>query len=168
MFYIIADELFHTVLKDADGEWIISYDNSASPTYVSDDLLKKYQKVKAPDKYIENKDRELSEAEKQRKNMIQPLLDDIQCIKCKKKRIRLAKNIAVQYGTTERRILRLYYQYLSTGMLIKPKPPKSESKNEGILNGLSGISIIQQRKYHYRLHMICCCWPNIQMQMDIY
>lgn len=85
MFYIIADELFHTVLKDADGEWIISYDNSASPTYVSDDLLKKYQKVKAPDKYIENKDRELSEAEKQRKNMIQPLLDDIQCIKCKKK-----------------------------------------------------------------------------------
>lgn len=131
MFYIIADELFHTVLKDADGEWIISYDKSASPTYVSDDLLKKYQKVKAPDKYIENKDRELSEAEKQRKNMIQPLLDDIQCIKCKKKRIRLAKNIAVQYGTTERRILRLYYQYLSTGMLIKPKPPKSESKNEG-------------------------------------
>ena len=59
MFYIIADELFHTVLKDADGEWIISYDKSASPTYVSDDLLKNIKKVKAPDKYIENKDREI-------------------------------------------------------------------------------------------------------------
>ncbi|WP_373261867.1 integrase catalytic domain-containing protein [Hungatella hathewayi] len=130
MFYMIGLERFHTVLKEEGGEWIISYDQPSAPLWVSEELLQMYQNITVPEKYLINRRKEISEAEKRRMEMIQPLIADEQCIKCKKRRRMEARKISQNHQTTEKRILRLYYQYLATGTLLKVKEPRKRDDSQ--------------------------------------
>lgn len=132
MFYLICDEVWKTVLKTDDGEWLVSFTNPSAPKYVSDESLRIYQKCEPPKEYLENieKQNQISKAQEERKRLIKPLLDDKTCIVDKKKRGMVAKCLADEFGTTKKRILNLYYKYLGRQTLMEPKNrKKKENEN---------------------------------------
>ena len=131
MFYSICDEIWKTVLKTEDGEWLISFSNPSAPKYVSDETLRFYETCEPPKEYLKNVENEsqMSKAQRFRKSLIQPLLDDQIYITDKKKRQMMAIYLANEFGTTGRRILNLYYRYLGRHILIEPKN-KRQKENE--------------------------------------
>ena len=92
MFYIICDEMWRTVLRTEEGEWLISFTNPCAPKYVTDETLGIYKKCEPPQEYLQNLRNEshMSKAQKLRKDLIQPLLDDSVYIMDKKKRREMA------------------------------------------------------------------------------
>lgn len=110
MFFEIAGEVYRVVLKGEKGIWAVSYDDPKSPQFISFEAFNLYEKVKAPYLY---KDEILSEAQKYRMDLIRSFLDDTRFITDSNYRRREAEKVAKSYGTTPKRILHLYYTYLS-------------------------------------------------------
>lgn len=123
--------MWRTVLRTEEGEWLISFTNPCAPKYVTDETLGIYKKCEPPQEYLQNLRNEshMSKAQKLRKDLIQPLLDDSVYIMDKKKRREMAEHLASNAGTTTKRILGLYYRYLSRHTLIEPKN-KKKKENE--------------------------------------
>lgn len=131
MFYSICDEVWKTVLRVEGGEWLVSFTNPSAPEYVSDETLSTYKKCVPPKEYLINveKEKHMSEAQKNRKDLISPLLENPSYITNKKERRILATQLAKNAGTTQRRVLSLYYKYLGRHTLIEPKNIK-QKENE--------------------------------------
>ena len=72
----------------------------------------------------------MSKAQYERLAIIQPLLDERQCICDKVIRREIAAKVAQIHHTSIRRVLRLYYRYLATGVLVAGKPSRKPTKNE--------------------------------------
>ena len=129
MFLDVNGELHRIVKQEAAGAWVISYNNPGPPQFVLQAELDTYPRVATPeDSYQSAKKEQLSEAEQERLELIQPLLDDEQCIKDRFHRGDVARETAALYETTSRRILQLYYRYLATGILIRKKELKSRGR----------------------------------------
>ena len=130
-FYQNTGLIFREVKRTDVGSWLICCSSPTSaPFFVEQNSLTQYKSIEAPEQYMETLRpyRNLTSAEISRLCLIQPLLDDEDCITNRRQRKLLAEVIAKNNKTTVRRILRLYYQYLSTGVLVS-KRDKKETRN---------------------------------------
>lgn len=117
-----AGRIFRILKKTACGAWLIDYAAPKTPFFVDDEALEQYQRIPSPKKYLESGSREeRTRAQEERLRLISPLLEDERCIEDKTYRCDLAGKIAGQNQTTARRILRLYYRYMATGVLTESK-----------------------------------------------
>lgn len=115
-----TSEVFRVLQKVDGGVWLISYDEPAAPLFVSstDDL----KRIETPTSFLAAQQRTLTQAEQGRLALIQPLLDDEGCITNRGYRLSMAKEVSASARTTTKRILRIYYRYLATGILgCRPK-----------------------------------------------
>lgn len=124
-----AGSRYRVLLQKESGNWLICYDDPVSPFFVDSLAFENYLRIETPEKFLLHwNNASLSEAEKKRLDLIQPLLDDELCISDKKHRLILAKECASRGNSTSRRVLRLYYRRLATGVLTEKKP--REIRNE--------------------------------------
>ena len=125
MFIYASGERYRILLEDdaenlnnlcyCHGVWAISIDKPSEPVFFSEENLKHYERIAAPDlKEVLNLNT-ATEAQKKRYYLIEPLLEDSSYIYDKKKRQMKVKEIAEQKGTTVRRINRLLFRYWATG-----------------------------------------------------
>jgi hypothetical protein len=123
VFYEISGEVFRMICHDDDGEWLISYDTPSTPVFVSNEALLDYRRVEPPKEYVSNIERGdcISQPQRVRLEMIQPLLEDDKCIYDRNHRNTLCQDISEKNNTTKKRILRLYYKYLAKKTLIESK-----------------------------------------------
>ena len=111
------------------GCWLVACDDPAAPFFVSALGMDAYQRIETPEEFLQHWGKEVvTAAEQKRLELIQPLLDDELCIADKAHRLSLAKEIAVKSGTTGRRVLRLYYRYLATGIFVESKERHAQNK----------------------------------------
>lgn len=115
-------QVFRLLLQGNDGAWLIDYDSPAQPFWVDIEKIERMTRITAPEEFMIVMGKEqVSDAEKERKNLIKPLLDNELFIKNKAHRLAVAREIAEANHTTTKRILRIYYRYLATGILLKRK-----------------------------------------------
>jgi len=114
-------ERYRVLLHDEFALWLISFDSPAQPFCVVSSEMSEFQRVETPEDF-ECGDRMTSMAQQTRLQLIQPLLDAGPIgITERQQRGQIARQIATEQHTSERRILRLYYKYLATGRLTAPK-----------------------------------------------
>lgn len=116
MFYKITGEIYREILSQEDGTWIISYDYPQSPVFISANQIMNYRKVAAPKQYLymNSQEYKMSDAEKERLELIGPLIERDESIFDKRFRAETAKRIANENNTTQRRIIKIYYKlYMS-------------------------------------------------------
>lgn len=124
-----AGNRYRVLTQDTTGNWLISYDDPVPPFFVDVSLFESYQRIETPERFLTYWNQEnFSEAEKARLALIQPLLDDERCIADKECRLVMAKERASSSGSTVRRVLRLYYRRLATGVLTEKKSRESRSE----------------------------------------
>lgn len=122
--------IYRVLRSEDEGVWFISYSSPETPFYVAKENLWQFRRCPAPEEYLEKTGQKLSNAQRRRLELIQPLLNNPACISDKGLRSSLAEGIAVEHGTTPRRVLRLYYRYLATGQLTaKKERPEQKSKD---------------------------------------
>lgn len=118
-----AGQTYRLLLQSEEGGWLINCEDPAAPFFVDPAHLREMAVIETPEGFLLRYTREeRSPAEQSRLIMIQPLLADDRHISDKVLRSVMAKELASQYNTTPKRILRLYYRYLATGALIAGKP----------------------------------------------
>lgn len=108
-------EVFRVLLESEQGLWLISHQEPAAPLFVTS--AEGLERIETPASFLEARQYALSEAERKRLALIQPLVDEEQCIIDKSHRLKKVKEISASFGTTTKRVLRIYYRYLATGLL---------------------------------------------------
>jgi len=121
-----AGEIFNVLLSGGSGSWIISYDTPSAPIYVSKEEVDSYERIEPPTEYVEYKSKPLSDAAKERLDLIKPLLGDERCIADGTFRSELLKTVSSVSGSSVGRLRKLYFTYLATGMLTKSKHRESK------------------------------------------
>ena len=125
MFFDISGEVFRFLLKTDVGVWAVSYDNPAAPVFLADACFDTCKRLPAPVGY--GGDEVLTEPQSRRMGLISPLLDNPIYIADSAARRDEAARIAQENSTTARRILKLFYRYLSHGTLgVKRNTVKGE------------------------------------------
>ena len=109
MFYLINEELFHAVLTEQTGMWLISYQNPNAPAFYRNNELTQFQKSNPPSEYIKRNDTPISCAEQKKLTMIHPLLTNHEFITDSQKRSKKVAEIAQENQVSERTIFRLFY-----------------------------------------------------------
>ena len=112
------------LLETADGAWLIAYAQTKPPFFISAANLTAYTAIPAPEGFVRaiNAHESMSEAQVRRLQMIEPLVADDQYICDSKARRRKAQEIADANGVTVRTVLRLYFRYLASGVILADKP----------------------------------------------
>lgn len=124
-----AGNQYRVLLQKESGSWLISYDDPTAPIFVDASTFENYLRIETPEQFLLYWNQEiLTEAERKRLELIQPLLDDEQCISDKKHRLIIAKECASRGDSNLRRVLRLYYRRLATGILTEKKPRQVRSE----------------------------------------
>ena len=125
MYLDINGERFHVLKTEPQGAWLVSCDAPGPPRFVDQRELDAYPRAPAPEPCTaEQGEATLTAAEQVRMALIQSLLGNGDCISDPVLRRRFAAEAAQEHGTTSRRVLRLYYQYIATGAVMKHKPRK--------------------------------------------
>lgn len=127
-FVCRLDDVFRVLTETPAGCWLIDCNGPSPPFF--EVSLDRYERVPTPDSWME--EHTITPAQEARLQMIQPLLDCDDCISDKSLRYRIATEVAQQYQTTTRRILRLYYRYLSTGRLTQKRTQQTSKSNQMI------------------------------------
>lgn len=127
-FVCRLDDVFRVLTETPAGCWLIDCNGPSPPFFEAH--LDRYERVPAPDSWVEAQT--ITPAQEARLQMIQPLLNCDDCISDKSLRYRIATEVAQQYQTTTRRILRLYYRYLSTGRLTQKRTQQASKSNQMI------------------------------------
>lgn len=104
-------------MESDEGSWLISYDAPTAPFFVSSATGENLKRIETPTQFIEIRKRPLSPAEEKRLALIQLLLDDKSCVIDREHRLSIVKEIAVNFKTTTKRVLRIYYRYLARSEL---------------------------------------------------
>ncbi|MEF9954362.1 MAG: integrase, partial [Clostridium sp.] len=113
MFYNVSGEAYREVLKESDGAWIVSYENPVSPKFVSADELKNHERIEPPTEYLRLMEKETTDGQKRRIDLIVELLEDKTYISDKQLRNTKIKEIADREETTVKRIQKLFFRYLA-------------------------------------------------------
>ena len=125
MYLDINGEQFRILKAESQGAWLVSCDAPGPPRFVDQRELDAYPRAPAPEPCTaEQGEAPQTAAEQARMALIQPLLDNGDCVSDPAIRRQLAAEAAQEHGTTSRRVLRLYYQYIATGAVMKHKPRK--------------------------------------------
>lgn len=119
-----AGNIYRVLLETADGAWLIAYAQTKPPFFISVANLTAYTAIPAPEGFVRaiNAHESMSEAQVRRLQMIEPLVADDQYICDSKARRRKAQEIADANGVTVRTVLRLYFRYISSGVILENKP----------------------------------------------
>ena len=104
MFINLAGERFHVLLHGSSGAWVISYDFYGMPVYLDKQHLERVERIEAPEEYIANRKRVMSDAQKKRYQLIKPALEDSRCITDLSFRQECFRKIAEENKTTTRRL----------------------------------------------------------------
>ena len=124
----------YRVLKEVDaGCWVISYSDPAAPLFLSDENLKQFQRIPAPDTFQPQEPNEMTPAQRNRLALIQPLLENPACMTDRAARTEIAADISAGGATTVRRILQMYYRFLATGRITSVRN-RSLSPNNSIFD----------------------------------
>ena len=117
-------DIYRVLLETADGAWLIAYAQAREPFFVSAASFADYTPVQAPEGFIQacKAHESMSEAQVRRLQMIEPLVADDQYIYDPGSRRRRAQEIADAHGVTVRTVLRLYFRYLASGVILADKP----------------------------------------------
>ena len=123
-FVEYAGEIYRVLLETADGVWLITYALTKPPFFISAASFSECTATAAPEEFVRaiNAHESMSEAQVRRLRMIEPLVADDQYIYDPKARRRKAKEIADAHGVTVRTVLRLYFRYISSGVILENKP----------------------------------------------
>lgn len=121
MFYDVSGDVYREVLKESDGAWIVSYENPASPKFVSADELKNHERIEPPAEYLRFMEKEATDGQKKRLDLILELLDNERYICDRQVRNRKIKEIAEREGTTAKRLQKLFYRYLAGRSLVEER-----------------------------------------------
>lgn len=123
-FVNCAGDIYRVLLETADGAWLIAYAQTREPFFVSAANFVAYTPIQAPEGFIQacKAHESMSEAQVRRLQMIEPLVADDQYIYDPKARRRKAQEIADAHGVTVRTVLRLYFRYISSGVILENKP----------------------------------------------
>ena len=170
MFVELSGEVFKVLKKEADGNWLISYENPSSPIFVTEQEMNRMNRIEPPAEYQKNcMQTERTPGLRKRREMVAELLADESFITDKEKRRAKVREIAEREHCTTKRIRSLYFKSLAGRSLIEErvKVQKEVTQSKKISFGLSRHSIIQQKNFHSAALMICFFFPGIQMQMDI-
>ena len=130
MFVQIGEERFNVIQREAEGAWVISYDNYQMPVFADQETMQSAQRIATPEEYVRNMTREPTAAMEIRMELIRPLLEEPKCISDAALRRTTIKKIAEEQSTTQRRIRHLYYSYLAHGSLVKAKPRQVQRNPE--------------------------------------
>ena len=133
LFFRMNGELFKRLIALDHGAWVISYDEPGAPQYITAAFLEACEKVEMPEGYrvALEQAKHLTEAEMKRLALIEPLLEDSIYIVDGKSRLAMAKRIAEENGTTRKRILGLYYKYL-TRLVLMEKGGRERGKDRDV------------------------------------
>ncbi|WP_242623663.1 transposase family protein [Intestinimonas massiliensis (ex Afouda et al. 2020)] len=123
-FVEYTGDIYRVLLETADGAWLIAYALAREPFFVSAANLTAYTAIPAPEGFVQaiKTHGTMSEAQVRRLRMIEPLVADDQYICAPKARRRKAQEIADANGVTVRTVLRLYFRYISSGVILENKP----------------------------------------------
>lgn len=123
-FVEYAGDIYRVLLETADGVWLIVYAQAKEPFFVSATNFVDYTPVQTPEYFIQacKSIESMSEAQVRRLQMIEMLVADDEYICDSKARRRKAQEIAEVYGVTVRTVLRLYFRYISSGVVLADKP----------------------------------------------
>lgn len=125
-----AGQRFRLLLPSASGAWLICYEHPTAPFFVNEAELVWFERIVTPDDFMKCRDTSrCSTAYCERLDIIQPLLEEEQCICNKELRKNKAAEAACSHHTTARRVLRLYYRYLATGTLLSARTQRKPEKN---------------------------------------
>lgn len=119
------DAVFRVLIETPVGCWLIDCNGPSPPFFEA--RMEGYERVPAPDAWMT--EQTITPAQAARLQMIQPLLDCDDCISDKSLRYKMAADVAQQYQTTTRRILRLYYRYVATGQVTAKREPRKRTQN---------------------------------------
>lgn len=119
-----AGNIYRVLLETTDGAWLIAYAQTKPPFFVSAASFSECTATAAPEEFVRaiNAHESMSEAQVRRLQMIEPLVADDQYICDSKARRRKAQEIADANGVTVRTVLRLYFRYISSGVILENKP----------------------------------------------
>ena len=117
-------DIYRVLLETTDGAWLIAYAQTKPPFFISAANLTAYTAIPAPEGFVRaiNAHESMSEAQVRRLQMIEPLVADDQYIYDPGSRRRRAQEIADAHGVTVRTVLRLYFRYLASGVILADKP----------------------------------------------
>lgn len=123
-FVNCAGDIYRVLLETADGAWLIAYAQTKPPFFISAASFADYTAIVAPEEFMRaiNAHESMSEAQVRRLRMIEPLVADDQYIYNPEARRRRAQEIANAHGVTVRTVLRLYFRYISSGVILENKP----------------------------------------------
>ena len=123
-FVNCAGDIYRVLLETADGAWLIAYAQTKPPFFISAANFVAYTPIQAPDGFVKacKAHESMSEAQIRRLQMIEPLVADNQYIYDPGSRRRRAQEIANAHGVTVRTVLRLYFRYLASGVILADKP----------------------------------------------
>ena len=122
MFYDCMGEIFKKVASNSNenGAWLVSYDHPAAPQFITNQALEKMEKISPPKEFLYKEKENATAAETKRLLLIEPLVEDSQCISDSIIRREKIKEIAKENNTSERRIRNLYFRYLAGRPLLEP------------------------------------------------
>lgn len=124
----------YRVLKEVDaGCWVISYSDLAAPLFLSNENIKQFRRVPAPDTFQPQELNEMTPAQRNRLALIQPLLENPACMTDRAARTEIAAGISAGGTVTVRRILQMYYRFLATGRITSART-RSLSPNNSIFD----------------------------------
>lgn len=130
MFISLSGERFHVLLHGALGAWVISYDFYGMPVYLDKQHLERSERIEAPEEYVANRKREMTDAQRKRYDLLKPVLEDSRCITDSGYRQECFRRIILAHNTSKRRLERLYYSYLAHGCLTQSKPRESRRRKD--------------------------------------
>ena len=122
-------ETYRVLSENEAGAWLISHSSPAAPLFATTSHMSQMTRIEMP-RGFQVGTRELTDAQRTRMKLIEPLLADEGCICQKRHRRELAEQSAKIGGTTTKRVLTLYYRYLATGKLIEPRKRQPLRKND--------------------------------------
>lgn len=119
-----AGDIYRVLLETTDGAWLIAYAQTKPPFFISAASFSECTATAAPEEFVRaiNAHESMSEARVRRLQMIEPLIADNQYIYDTGARRRKAHEIADAHGVTVRTVLRLYFRYISSGVILADKP----------------------------------------------
>ena len=134
MFYEYLGEVFRSVFESEDGLWIVSYDHPREPRFVLHEEVRAMEKIEPPKDFLKQTEKNPTEGQKYREDLIRPLIINPECIVNRKVRRRMASAVSDENGTTIRRIQLLYYRHLAGRPLVEErvvtkKPESLQEKN---------------------------------------
>ena len=95
MFVELSGEVFKVLKKEADGNWLISYENPSSPIFVTEQEMKRMNRIEPPSEYQKDcMQTERTPGLRKRREMVAELLEDESFITDKEKRRAKVREIA--------------------------------------------------------------------------